>query len=274
MSSKIDLIELDTIEYPDNNGEPLSDNSKQFELIFLLVGGLAAMYDHAPDVAVHGDLLWYPVQGNNQLSRAPDAMVIFGRPQVYRGSYKQWLEGGIAPQVAFEVMSPGNTMAEMLVKRNFYETYGVEEYYEYDPDRLELRGWLRVNNVFEPIVPMEGWVSPRLGIRFERDGNGELVVYRPDGEPFRNYVEVYELAEQVRVQVQFERQQAGAERERARLAEQKADAERERAEAERQKADAERERAEAERQKADAERERAEKLAAKLRELAIDPDNL
>ena len=36
------------------------------------------------------------------------AMVVFGRPKGYRGSYRQWEEGGIAPQVVFEILSPGN----------------------------------------------------------------------------------------------------------------------------------------------------------------------
>ena len=36
----------------------------------------------------------------------------------------------MAPQVVFEVLSPGNTPAEMKRKRLFYERYGVKEYYE------------------------------------------------------------------------------------------------------------------------------------------------
>ena len=48
--------------------------------------------------------------------------------------------------------------------------------------------------------------------------------------------------------------------------------ERQRAEQESQRADQERQRAEQESQRADQERQRAELLAAKLRELGIDPD--
>ena len=44
-------------------------------------------------------LLWYAVEGDNKIRQAPDAMVAFGRPKGYRGSYRQWEEGGIAPQV-------------------------------------------------------------------------------------------------------------------------------------------------------------------------------
>ena len=60
---------------------------------------------------VAGDLLWYAQQGDPTERLAPDAMVVFGRPKGDRGSYKQWEEDGIAPQVVWEVLSPGNTTA-------------------------------------------------------------------------------------------------------------------------------------------------------------------
>jgi Uma2 family endonuclease len=60
---------------------------------------------------------------------APDAMVAFGRPKGHRGSYMQWRGGGIAPQVVFEVLSPDNRAGELARKFQFYERFGVEEYY-------------------------------------------------------------------------------------------------------------------------------------------------
>jgi Uma2 family endonuclease len=47
-------------------------------------------------------------------------MVAFGRPKGYRGSYKQWEGDNIPPQVVFEVLSPGNSPAEMDLKFQFY----------------------------------------------------------------------------------------------------------------------------------------------------------
>jgi Uma2 family endonuclease len=64
--------------------------------------------------------------------------VVFGRPKGERGSYRQWEEDNIAPQVVFEVLSPGNTLKEMTKKLQFYNRYGVQEYYIYDLDRNEL----------------------------------------------------------------------------------------------------------------------------------------
>ncbi len=42
---------------------------------------------------------------------------------------------------------------------------------------------------------MQGWVSPRLGIRFGMDGM-DLVLYRPDGRRFETFVELEQRAEQ------------------------------------------------------------------------------
>jgi hypothetical protein len=80
-----------------------------------------------------------------------------------------------------------------------------------------LSGWQRIEGLLEVIEPMSGWVSPRLGVRFELTQEG-LELYRPDGQRFLSYLELEQQRE---------------------LAAQ-----------------------------------RAERLAAKLRELNIDPDSI
>ncbi|NEP83194.1 MAG: hypothetical protein F6K39_36665 [Okeania sp. SIO3B3] len=118
------------------------------------------------------------------------------RPQGDRRSYKQWQEDNIPPQVVFEIASPSNTITELEVtKLEFYSEYGAQEYYVYDPDTGRLKGWLRQGEVLTPIEVMEGWISPQLGIRFEKEGK-ELQIYRPDGERFATYVEILEQKEQ------------------------------------------------------------------------------
>ena len=74
--------------YPDSDGKPMADNTKQFDWIVTLVGGLQVLFVNDPNVFVAGDLLWYPVEGDNKTRIAPDALVAFGRPQGHRGSYK------------------------------------------------------------------------------------------------------------------------------------------------------------------------------------------
>jgi len=138
-------------------------------------------------VFVAGDLLWYPVEGNSKYRVAPDVMVVFGRPKGDRGSYIQWQESNIAPQVVFEILSPGNTEGEMERKLQTYARCGVEEYYIYDPDRSILKGYRRSDDFYlDRIEAMDGWTSPRLGISFSLS-EAELQITHPDGRIFETF---------------------------------------------------------------------------------------
>jgi len=69
------------IIYPDSDGQPMADNTKQFRWIVTIKENLEILFAEVPDVFVAGDLLWYPIEGNNKTRIAPDAMVVFGRPK-------------------------------------------------------------------------------------------------------------------------------------------------------------------------------------------------
>ena len=252
--------------YPDDDGEPMSDNTVQFRWIVLIKEGLEFLFRNRPDVFVAGDLLWYYEEGNPKARIAPDAMVVFGRPKIDRGSYRQWQEEGVAPQVVFEVLSPGNRGAEMARKFRAYDELGVAEYYVYDPDEGLLQGWLRREGRLREIIDLNDWVSPRLGIRFiPGEGPESLRIHHPDGSPFQTALEMQETAAAERERAEAaERQVQTAERQ-ARTAERQAQTAEQRAQAERLEKEA------AERQ-AQAERERAERFAARLRELGESVD--
>src|SRR5262245_6809564 len=139
--------------YPESDGKPMADNSKQFGWISVLVGNIAALFAAIRDVLVGGNMFWYPVEGEPEIRNAPDVFVVFGRPKGHRGSYKQWEEDGVPMTVVFEVLSPGNDVWEMDDKLDFYETYGVEEYYLFDPDNNRLKIFLRKGEVLRRIHP-------------------------------------------------------------------------------------------------------------------------
>jgi Uma2 family endonuclease len=226
------------IEYPDDDGEPMSDNTLQFKWIVLIKGNLDAVFRNDPRAFVAGNLLWYPVEGEPTIRAAPDAMVAFGRPKGRRGSYKQWEEDNVAPQVVFETLSPGNRPEEMARKFKFYEQYGVEEYYIYDPDDGAFEVWLRKGSRLERTKDVSVFVSPRLQIRFEPGpGPDNLKIFGPDGELFQTHSDDIDQLQAIRHIAEIEREQAAAAREQAA-----------------------------------AERERADRLAAKLRELGVEPD--
>ena len=205
MSSQTASRTRSEIVYPDSDGQPMADNTVQFRWIVKLQGGLDTLFVGDPDVFVAGDLLWYPVEGNNTLRAAPDVMVVFGRPKGDRGSYRQWEEDNVAPQVVVEILSPGNRPAENIRKFRFYDRFGVEEFYLFDPDSQVLEGWIRENGSLREIEQIDGWTSPRLGVRFDLS-SGELQVLRPDGRPLVSYVEMATQAEQERERAEQQRQ--------------------------------------------------------------------
>lgn len=73
---------------------------------------------------------------------------------------------------------------------------------------------MRGDEGLDVIEPIENWVSPRLGIRFDLSGD-ELQLYRADGERFASYVEVAQRLEVALAQVEQERQRAEQECQRA-----------------------------------------------------------
>jgi Uma2 family endonuclease len=222
------------VNYPARDGRLMSDNTLQEEWIDKIKGGLENLFRDDRKVFIASNLMWYPVKGNNRRRLAPDVMVVFGRPKKYRKSYIQHRERDVAPQVAFEILSPGNRKRVMDFKRKIYEMYGVEEYYVFDPYQIGLEVWLREGGAFQ-LKEASGWVSPRLGIRFELAE--DMTIYASDGRPFLDYVDVArERDEERRLRAESDRQ-----------------------------ADQER------RQRIDSD-QRAERLAARLRELGLEPE--
>ncbi|NEO58712.1 MAG: Uma2 family endonuclease [Okeania sp. SIO3B5] len=238
MVSQLESEKKSTIIYPESDGKPMADNTKQFRWITLIHGNLSWLFANDEMVFVAGDLLWYPVEGNPKITQAPDVMVIFGVPKGDRGSYKQWEEDNIVPQVVFEILSPSNTQKEMNKKLLFYNRHGVEEYYIYDPDKHQLSGFLRSGEDLDVIDSMDNWESPRLGIRFDMSGE-ELQLYLPNGEIFQGIEQIKEQLQQKDEQLQQKDEQLQQKDEQL--------------------------------QQKD---EQLELLVAKLREMGIDPDEL
>jgi Uma2 family endonuclease len=233
------MLTTNQIVYPDSDGQPIADNTKQFQWITVIKTNLDWLFRNQEQVFVAGDLLWYPVEGNPKYRVAPDTMVAFGRPKGDRGSYKQWLEDNIAPQVVFEILSPGNTEGEMERKLPIYARCEVEEYYVYDPDRYILKGYQRGEDLFlDRIEEMDGWISPRLGIKFQLTEN-DLQLTHPDGrvfETFDNVATERDLIFLEKQQLEADKQQLEIDKQQLEIAKNKRD--------------------------------------AKLRELGIDPDTL
>ncbi len=200
------------IRYLECDGKPIAENTRQLQWILPLFDNLVALFRDRQDVFVASDLFRYPVEGQPEVRTAPDVLVAFGRPKGHRPSYKQWEEGNVPAAVVVEVLSPGSTVAEMDDKLVFYEDHGVEEYYILDPDFNRLMIYVRRGEVLVRVRPPHGFVSPRMGIRFDLSGP-EISVAGPDGQRFRSYEELQAERDHER------RLRVAAEQRAARLAE-------------------------------------------------------
>jgi Uma2 family endonuclease len=226
MTTFLDLTaDTEDLLYPEDDGNPMSESTEQYRWIVVLKENLELLLLDQADVFIAADLAWYPVEvpAPPAPCQAPDVMVVFGRPKGPRRSYRQWREAGVGPQVVFEILSASNKtrkgMEKMDFKFQFYEQYGVDEYYIYDPDEFTLQGWQRQGNQLVEIPRMGGWVSPRLGIRFDWRPRWELELYYPDGRQFSSFVALGQEVQQERHLAQQAQLQIAQERLRAEQAE-------------------------------------------------------
>lgn len=257
--------------YPSSDGKPMADNTLQWEWIALIKLGMDAVFKDRDDVFVAGDLLWYPVEGRVDIRIAPDVLIAIGAAKESRGSYLQWMENHLPPQVVVEILSPSNTSKEMEKKLLFYQTYGVEEYYIYDPIRFLFSVYQRQENQLIKMTINDEWLSPLTGVRWSML-SGVLQLYRPDGQPFLSYLELLEEQNTALEELQEQREKLAKNQQLLLEQEQMIIAQARSIEQEKQRAEQERQRAEQEKQRAEQEKLIKEKLIKKLLELGIDPD--
>ncbi len=224
MTYSVQLVDEELL-YPSSDGQPMAENTEQYQWIVLIAENIRALFNDNPDVFVAADLLWYAVKLENKvadepIAQAPDVMVVLGRPQGYRSSYRQWREANIPPQVVFEILSHQSNktkegIEEMRRKFEFYQRHKVEEYYIYDPLAQELTGWVRHNDIFVEILNWSPWISPRLQIQFYWQPGQVLQICDPSGAEFQRLIDVKQQAEQERLRAEQERLQKEFEREQS-----------------------------------------------------------
>jgi len=173
----------DPLYYPSSDGEPLAENTLHYEWIVSLYHACKLLLNQE-DIFIASDLLWYPTKGDRKTRRAPDVMIAFGRPQRMGEqvlSYRQWDEDNVAPQVVFEVLSQSDRAEIVEKKFQFYQKFGVQEYYVCSPLKKDTRIWTREQGILVEVDKGESWQSPRTGLRFQKGGDFNICL--PDGSP-------------------------------------------------------------------------------------------
>jgi hypothetical protein len=155
----------DGVYYPESDGEPVAETPFHYVPATYATSALSVHFEERPDVYVGGDMFIYFRQGDPSGSVAPDVFAIPNLDKRLRSSYFMWLEGQV-PMFIMEVTSNGTWREDVGRKRNLYESWGVAEYWMYDPTqetRLDplLQGFRLVDGAYEPI---EIEVDPDSGL--------------------------------------------------------------------------------------------------------------
>jgi Uma2 family endonuclease len=248
--------------YPEPDGAPMAESDPARDYLVYGVEALKLYFQDRSDVYVSGNLWLCYEQGLPDAVVAPDVFVVFGVENRQRRSYKVWEENGKTPDWVLEVTSSSTRVKDEREKPQTYAQMGVTEYFQYDPtgDYLNppLKGRRLQGKTYSSIAPnyMEDGTlcltSQVLGLEMRLLVDGRLRFFNPrTGEYLRNYAE--------------ERERGDREQQRADRAQLEKEQERIRAEQERIRAD----RAQQEKEQ---QQKKADRLAAKLRELGIDPD--
>ena len=222
------------VEYPGEDGEPMSENEWQARTMEDTFHALKGRFKSDPNIHVAKDLLVYYDESNPNRALAPDVFVTRGVAPGFRSSYRIWEERR-APEFVLEVASPSTATNDATKKKDLYERWGVREYWLFDPrgglHEPRLQGFVLVEGKYRDLPARElasgglavsSWLLG-LELRLEEgqlrlwDVETERYLATPDEDR-----EGREVAEE-RAEVAEERAQAAEERVEA--AEERAEAE-------------------------------------------------
>ena len=222
------------------SNEPPVETELHLEQIMLLIKSLKWLWKERNDFYAVGNLSIYysPHQKKSKDVRGPDFFVVLGTERKTRKSWVVWEENGKYPNLIVEILSPTTAKTDRETKKELYQDiFRTPEYFWFDPYSLEFAGFYLIHGKYQPVEPNENghlW-SQELGL-YLGIVQGLLRYFTPDGD----------LVPTPEESAEIEAQKAAIEAQRATI----------------------------EAQRAAMFDEKAQRLAAKLRELNIDPDTI
>jgi Uma2 family endonuclease len=196
MTISTDLLDIDTIEYPEEDDLPMAEGDAQREYLSYATKVLRIFFQARQDVYVSGNLLIYYEKGNKEACIAPDTFVVFGVDNRDRGSYKVWEENNTVPAFVLEITSASTVARDQRNKPELYQKLGVKEYFQYDPtgkylktsslqgQRLKRGRYVDIDAsnlpngalcLFSQTLNLELRLYPNKGLRFYDPVTGELL---------------------------------------------------------------------------------------------------
>ncbi len=188
---------------------------KQMEL---LIRSLEGWWQERQNFYVSGNLTicYSPNQRKSEDFRGPDFFVVLGAERRERKSWVVWQEEGKYPNVIVEILSDSTAAIDKGLKKQIYQdTFRTPDYFWFDPETLEFKGFHLVDGQYHELVSIQGWLWSQQLELYLGIYEGQLRFFTLDGQlVLLGEEQEYQRAEQ-------EYQRAEQERQRAEQAEQK-----------------------------------------------------
>lgn len=239
--------------------EPPLETTLHLQQMMLLLNCLHWFWKDRNDYFAAGNLTVYysPRQRKDEDFRGPDFFVVLNTQPHSRKSWMVWEEAGKYPNVIVELLSDSTAEVDRKLKKHLYaETFRTPEYFWFDPESNEFKGFALLRGQYQPIeATAQGWLwSEQLQLY--------LGVHETQLRFFEHSGELVPTPDEAALVAQSA----------AALAAETAAAAQETATAAQETAAAAQETAAAAAQALTSEQQHSAKLAAKLRELGIDPE--
>ena len=162
--------------FPDSDGEPLGETDWHIKALLETLETLQRHFADRPEVYIAGDNFIYWNESSPRVCISPDVYVVHGAGNQPRRAFQTWVEGGLTPNVVFEITSRGTKEKDFEQKFFLYEQeLRVPEYFLFDPEgdylNPPLIGYRLSEGEYQPIPIQNGrGYSEQLDLELESEG--------------------------------------------------------------------------------------------------------
>lgn len=207
--------------------EPPLETELHLRQMVLLIQCLEWWWRNREDFYACGNLTIYysPQQRKSEHFRGPDFFVVLGTNRKPRKSWVVWEEEGKYPNVIVEVLSATTATTDRGLKKQIYQDiFRTPEYFWFDPNTLEVKGFQLVRGNYHDLQSNEeSWLWSEQLELFLGIYNSKLRFFTPEGQliptPEEMAIQEQQRAEQEQQRAEQERQRAEQERQQKEAAE-------------------------------------------------------
>lgn len=205
--------------------EPPLETELHLRQLLLFIECLDWWWRDRQDFYAAGNLTIYysQRQRKSEQFRGPDFFVVLATERKPRKSWVVWEEGGKYPNVIVEVLSNSTAVVDRGLKKQIYQDiFRTPEYFWFDPESLEFRGFELVRGMYQPLEPNpQGCLWSQQLELYLGVHDSKVRFFTPDGQLVPTPAEAA-LAEQQ--QVEAARRQAETAQRQAEAAQRQAEA--------------------------------------------------